>query len=301
MDMKAKKKFYKKWWFWVIAVVIIGAIGSGGGDKDGQLKNGESKQTIQQNKNELTSSDKELLKKNYKDFNVEQRTQFAEIEDKYKKMSDTEKEKVKSDFEKLSKERDIQVAEWAKQEEAEKKAEAAAEAKKQEEFIKKNSKQLSAGEHLVGTHLDPGVYDITFNGSGNFVVNGSDNSLLSNEVGGSDIGVSKYRAILTEGSKIKISGMSINTKPVKRTLMSYSNVSLYAGYWIVGQDITEGRYKVTSTGNGGNFVVYGGNGSIKINEILGGDIGVKEVVINLNNNDIIRISGINNAKFTPTN
>lgn len=211
----------------------------------------------------------------------------------------TEQEKEKAP-EELAAERKAQE-DAAKKIEEEKKAAAAAETKKWNEFVSKNTKQLSAGEHMVGTHLAPGAYDITFNGSGNFVVTGSDGALLSNEVGGSDIGVSKYRAILTEGSKIKISGMSINTKPVKRTLMSYSNVSLYAGYWIVGQDITEGRYKVTSTGNGGNFVVYGGNGSIKINEILGGDIGVKEVVINLNNNDIIRISGINNAKFTPTN
>lgn len=44
MEMKPKKKFYKKWWFWVIAVVIIGAIGSSGSKNEPQ-KVGETTAT----------------------------------------------------------------------------------------------------------------------------------------------------------------------------------------------------------------------------------------------------------------
>ncbi len=300
MEIKPKKKFYKRWWFWVIVVVVVfGALGSGGSDDNKTTKDTSSKPAVEQNKNELTSSDKELLKKHYKDFNVDERTQFAEIEDKYKKINDNEKQQIKSDFERLSKERDIQVAEWAKQEEAAKKAKAAEEAKKQEEFIKKNTKKLPAGEHIVGTHLDAGSYEVTFNGSGNFIAYASDGSPLINEIGGSDLGVSKYRAILPQGAKIQISGMSINVKPIKSTLMNYGEVNLYAGYWIVGQDVTAGRYKAAATNGSGNFFVYGSGGTVKTNEILGGEIGTPEVVINLEDGDIINIASLKNVKLVP--
>lgn len=32
--MEKKKSLFKRWWFWVLVVVVIGAIGSMGGDKD---------------------------------------------------------------------------------------------------------------------------------------------------------------------------------------------------------------------------------------------------------------------------
>lgn len=191
--------------------------------------------------------------------------------------------------------------EEAKKQEEERKAREAEEAKKWDEFVTKNTKQLSAGEHIVGNQLDAGAYDVTFNGSGNFFVYASDGSLLTNEIGGGDMGINKYRAILTDGSKIKMSGVSVNVQPVKRNLMSYSNIDLYAGYWIVGQDITKGRYKAIPVTGSGNFIIYGKNGSLKTNEILGGDMGVNEVVINLDDGDIINISGISNIKFNTTN
>ncbi|WP_163250049.1 hypothetical protein, partial [Clostridium niameyense] len=195
----------------------------------------------------------------------------------------------------------VKTKEEIKKEEEQKKEKAAAELKKRQEFIEKNTKQLSAGEYIVNTHLDPGVYDITFNGSGNFFVHASNNRSLTNIIGGSDIGVSKYRALLPEGSKIKISGMSINTKPAERQLMSYSNISLYSGYWVVGTDLTKGRYKVSPAEGKGNFFVYNKKGKVKTNEILGSDIGVNEIVVNLDDGDIINISGIESVKFSPTN
>ena len=196
----------------------------------------------------------------------------------------------------------VKTKEEIQKEENEKKAEAAAALKKKQDFIKKNTKQLSAGEYNVSTHLDSGAYDITFNGSGNLFVNSSDGGLLTNIIGGGDdLGVTRYRAILPEGCKIKISGMSINTKPAERKLMSYSNNSLYSGYWVVGTDVTSGRYTVSPIKGSGNFFVYSKGGSPKVNEILGSDIGVKEAVINLDDGDIINISGIESVKFSPTN
>ena len=183
---------------------------------------------------------------------------------------------------------------------ADAKAKVEEEAKKQQDFINKNTKQFPAGIFTVGTHADAGIYDVTFNGSGNFTIHNSGGSLLSNEIGGSSNGVSKYRAMFTEGSKIKISGMSINIVPAQRSLSAYGDTSLYAGYWLVGQDVTKGRYKATATNDSGNFVIRSKSGSLKTNEILG-DNGVNEVVVELENNDIIQISGLNQVNFTPTN
>lgn len=183
--------------------------------------------------------------------------------------------------------------------EEEKKSKEALEIKKWQEFVKKNTKKLPAGEHIVGTHLDAGTYEVTFNGSGNFIAYASDGSSLINEIGGSDLGISKYRAILPQGAKIQISGMSINVKPIKSTLINYGEVNLYAGYWIVGQDVTAGRYKATATNGSGNFFVYGSSGTVKTNEILGGEIGTPEVIINLEDGDIINIASLKNVKLVP--
>ncbi len=258
-----------------------------------------SNEVTTDNKSILSSKDKELLKKHYEDFYTAQRTQFAEIEEKYKKMNTKEKESIKADYERLLKEQDIQVKKWA--EEDKKKAEEAkaAEAKKWNDFVNKNSKELSAGEHTVGSHIDAGAYDVTFNGSGNFNIYSADGSLLTNEIGGNDLGIDKYRIILTQSNKIKISSMSVNMKPIKRSLAPYKETSIYSGYWICGQDITEGRYKAMVESGQGNFIIYGKSGEAKTNEILGGDIGVNEVIIDLEDGDIINVAGLKSVKLVP--
>lgn len=58
----------------------------------------------------ISASDKELLKKSYASFDSPQRTQFAEIEEKYAKLTDAEKADVKVDFERLSAEKKVVVA-----------------------------------------------------------------------------------------------------------------------------------------------------------------------------------------------
>lgn len=236
----------------------------------------------------LTSSDKELLKKNYDKFDGNQRTQFAEIEEKYKKMDSKEKESIKSNYERLLKERDIQIKKWAEEEQ-----------KKKEELIKKNTKTLSAGEHTIGKHIDEGNYLITFNGQGNLFIFDDKGKTVTNEIGGSDFGITQYKAILPKGGKIKISGMSINTKPIESKLQSYSNIAIHAGYWLVGKDVSKGRYKVTTGDNSGNLFVFNSRGRAKTNEIMGQHSGVTEVIVDLEDGDLINICSMNNVKLSP--
>ncbi len=70
----------------------------------------------------------------------------------------------------------------------------------------------------------------------------------------------------------------------------------------MGRDISNGRYKATALdGGSGNFIIYSDKGSLKTNEILGGDFGVSEVVVNLKDGDFIQISSITRVKFSPEN
>ncbi|WP_050608214.1 hypothetical protein [Clostridium niameyense] len=281
--------------FIVLSIVAFIAVPTSSTKKEVKTSN----KVVTEDKRILSSKDKELLKKHYKDFNEAQREQFNKLKQKYEKISSKEKESIKSDYERLLKEQDVQ-AKKLKDEEKKKAEEArAAEAKKWNDFVNKNSKELSAGEHTVGSHIDPGAYDVTFNGSGNFNIYSAKGSLLTNEIGGNDLGIDKYRIILTQGNKIKISSMSVNMKPIKRSLIPYKETSIYSGYWICGEDITRGRYKAMAESGQGNFIIYGKSGRAKTNEILGGDIGVNEVIIDLEDGDIINVAGLKSVKLTP--
>ncbi|MEK3806973.1 hypothetical protein MHB63_10560 [Bacillus sp. FSL H8-0547] len=58
---------------------------------------------------------------------------------------------------------------------------------------------------------------------------------------------------------------------------------LPAGFFTVGKDIPEGRYKVVAVGQGSNFVVYDSTGGLIANTIIGNmeGLGVKEYVIGI--------------------
>lgn len=74
--------------------------------------------------------------------------------------------------------------------------------------------------------------------------------------------------------------------------------TLNTGNFTVGPDIPEGRYTITGNGSG-NIVIYSDDGDLEVNEILGGEIGVKSVTTDLEEGDTIEISGIKEATFTP--
>lgn len=65
----------------------------GCGDKKEVVKESQNQEETV-SKNKLTESDKNLLKKSYYDFDGNERTQFAEMEEKFNNMTDNEKKSI---------------------------------------------------------------------------------------------------------------------------------------------------------------------------------------------------------------
>lgn len=161
---------------------------------------------------------------------------------------------------------------------------------------------LGTGSFQGGKDVQVGLYDVTpADGQGNFnIKNGS--KLKVNEILGvsQGIGVAKVRVKIESGDEIKLQSINkAHFEPVTAAFVkTYGNISLYCGAWVVGEDIAAGRYKASAPTGSGNFVVY--NGSMPVtNEILGSEIGVKEVTVNLKEGNIIHISSLDQVLFTP--
>jgi hypothetical protein len=156
---------------------------------------------------------------------------------------------------------------------------------------------LGAGTFSGGKDVPVGLYDVTAPGqSGNFIVSGTDSY---NEIFGQ--GVTKIRAQISDGDKIELSGLSsVTFTPVSTPFVTtYKLVTLYAGTFIVGQDIGAGRYVATTTpGSSGNFIVSGAD---SVNEILGqnGVGSVPSVTTDLTDGDVITISGLGQVTMAP--
>ncbi len=167
--------------------------------------------------------------------------------------------------------------------------------------VKGKATTLGAGTFTGGKDVVVGLYDVTPSPgqSGNFIVNdgSSYNEILGTESGG----VSKVRVKISKGDKIQISGLSIvSFTPVKTPFVtSHKKTKLYAGTFVVGEDVGQGRYKVTpGPGQSGNFIV---NDGLSYNEILGSSAGgVSSVSVDLQNGDKISISGLGVVTFTPS-
>jgi hypothetical protein len=156
---------------------------------------------------------------------------------------------------------------------------------------------LGAGTFTGGKDVPVGLYVVTAPGqSGNFMVSGTDSY---NEIFGQ--GVTKIRVQISDGDKIELSGLSsVTFTPVSTPFVTtHTRVTLYAGTFIVGQDIGTGRYVATTTpGSSGNFIV---SGQDSVNEILGqNDVGgVPSVTTDLTDGDVITISGLGQVTMTP--
>jgi hypothetical protein len=162
---------------------------------------------------------------------------------------------------------------------------------------------LGAGTFTGGKDVAVGLYDVTAGAgqSGNFIVNGPDTyDEILGTAGGAG-GVPMVRVKISTGDQIQISGLSAVTfTPVTTPLVtSHTTVNLYAGTWVVGQDIGAGRYVATpGAGQSGNFIVSGND---QYNEILGGDSsvgGVPSVTVTLTKGDVIDISGLGQVTMT---
>jgi hypothetical protein len=126
-----------------------------------------------------------------------------------------------------------------------------------------------------------------------------------NEILGGDPSMSevpKVRVTISAGDKITISDLSsVTFTPVTTPyITAHAPATLYAGTFVVGQDIGAGRYVASpGAGQSGNFMVDGSN---SYNEILGSDASMSEVptlTVDLSDGDTISISGMSQVSFAP--
>jgi len=162
---------------------------------------------------------------------------------------------------------------------------------------------LGAGSFLGGSDVAPGLYDVTTgpDQSGTFIVNGTDSYDEILDSSGTQ-GVPKIRIQISSGDQIQISGLlrAIFTPVSNPFVTSQSAVTLYAGTWTVGQDLGPGRYVATpGAGQSGSFIIT----SEGVYEVLGGDPslgGVPSVTFNLQNGDVIEITGLGLVTLEPS-
>jgi hypothetical protein len=162
---------------------------------------------------------------------------------------------------------------------------------------------LGSGVFTGGTDVEPGLYDVTTvpGQSGKFVVTGPNNY---NEVLDSSgvQGVPDIRVRISAGDRITIWALSeVTFTPVSTPFVTtHSAVTLYAGTWIVGQDLGPGRYVATpGAGQSGAFVIWGEG----FNQLLGGDASLGEVptaTFSVKDGDVIKISGLGEVALAPS-
>ncbi|MDR0416441.1 MAG: DUF2510 domain-containing protein [Propionibacteriaceae bacterium] len=163
--------------------------------------------------------------------------------------------------------------------------------------------QLGAGVFTVGADVRPGRYVITpaEGESGNLQVSRPSDPLYVNEILGDamGLGVPSVTIGLADGDEITISGLSAVSFTPAETALS---TTLTTGRWDVGVDIPAGRYTATpADGQSGNFFVYRGSGFPLVNEILGGELGgeygVPNVTVNLEDGQTVVLSGLSSVTF----
>jgi hypothetical protein len=162
---------------------------------------------------------------------------------------------------------------------------------------------LGAGSFTGDTDVAPGLYDVTTGPgqSGNFIVNGTDSYNEVLDSSGSQ-GVPKIRVQISSGDQIQISDLSqAFFTPVSTPFVTtHSAVTLYAGTWTVGQDLGPGRYVATSgAGQSGTFIITNEG----VNVVLSSNPGrgaVSRVTFNVQNGDVIEISGLEQVTLEPS-
>jgi hypothetical protein len=162
---------------------------------------------------------------------------------------------------------------------------------------------LGSGSFTGGTDVEPGLYDVTTDPgqSGTFIVTGPNSYHEILDSSGMK-GVPEIRVRISTGDRIRISGLSeVMFTPVSNPFITtHSAVTLYAGTWIVGQDLGPGQYVATpGAGQSGRFVIWGEG----VNQILGGDPSLGEVPnvsFVVKKGDVIKISGLAEVALAPS-
>ena len=107
---------------------------------------------------------------------------------------------------------------------------------------------------------------------------------------------------ISTGDQIQISSLSqVFFTPVSTPFVTTTSaVTLYAGTWTVGQDLGPGEYVATpGAGQTGTLIIT----SEGVNAVLGGDPRDGEapnVTFNVQNGDVIEISGLGQVTLTPS-
>lgn len=175
---------------------------------------------------------------------------------------------------------------------------------------------LTAGNFVCGTDIEPGIYDLTpSGGKGQITVKTQDTSdtslgcsmdTLGMIDGNDNTGISKMRLKLVKGDVIQINGVSItHFKPVTTPFVDKTpkNISLYAGRFVPGEDIAPGKYKITAVKGSGNVYIFSKSGLMQQNIAdhntqLTSD-NPKEATITLNDGEPIFVTNIEQVDFTP--
>lgn len=164
-------------------------------------------------------------------------------------------------------------------------------------------RELGAGTYKVEEHIPSGVYDVTFTGTGNYVVKDEDGELMVNVIGGSGKNaVEKHRTILIKGATIELSGTGATFMATgEESNTDYTLHQLHSGYWVGGVDVGEGRYIIQAIdGKTGNLTIHSKTGALKTNEIIGDmKYAVPTVTVDIEVDDLINASGVN-IKLIPS-
>ncbi|WP_425539836.1 hypothetical protein [Microaceticoccus formicicus] len=177
-----------------------------------------------------------------------------------------------------------------------------------ESYFTKPIISFMSGKKTIGSELDSGkgIYDLHIKGSGKLSITDASYNLVVEEVYPNVMGSTDYsvRLAIDKGYILDIGeGLIIdvyNAIPIE----SNSEIKLSTGYWLVGSDISEGKYSIKLSN------VYGSNASISIyedGELIDTSYYVKNddndavADLNLLPNQVIVISGISEVSFTEKN
>jgi hypothetical protein len=152
---------------------------------------------------------------------------------------------------------------------------------------------LGQGVFVVGKDLPEGRYVITpaDGQTGGLVVSNQSDPVIVNEVLGGPNGVPSVTSDLRPGDQVKVTGLSsISLAPSTAAPAT----TLTAGNWTVGVDLKAGNYVIApvQAGEIGTLKVTRGSDPPVVSETLGGTQGVSNVSVELQDGDVVSLSGL---------
>ena len=145
--------------------------------------------------------------------------------------------------------------------------------------------RIPAGKYMIGEEVPEGFYDISFQKDTGSLVLGNlymDGDFRDTTSFGKN---PKFRLYLRNGEGLTTTGVAIIT-PAFVEEKSYETVDISAGFWLVGDSIAAGKYKVEN-------IAY--PGYLKLSDKLGGDLFDsvlhEGIILDLKDGDVIRLTG----------